>query len=145
MGRLYRVSLLGGEPEFLFDDVDSPVSFSPDGKRFVFLRIDIKTDDASLILHSLDDGKEDTLYTLHPKRYFFPAPLWSPDGNSVLCGILDNSGSSQQIKIMSVGVADHQSKIFDTPWYWMRRPAWLNKLSKEGYRVVQVSGTSTAE
>jgi WD40 repeat protein len=27
---------------------------------------------------------------------------------------------------MSLGIADHQSKILGTPWQWMEHPAWLN-------------------
>ena len=35
---LYQVPTLGGAPRLLITDVDSAVSFAPDGKRFVFLR-----------------------------------------------------------------------------------------------------------
>jgi DNA-binding winged helix-turn-helix (wHTH) protein len=35
---LYVMPPLGGAPRKLIDDIDSPVSFSPDGRRFVFTR-----------------------------------------------------------------------------------------------------------
>jgi len=35
---LYRIPFLGGNTELIITDIDSPVSFSPDGKQFVFER-----------------------------------------------------------------------------------------------------------
>ncbi len=35
---LYQVPSLGGTPRRILADVDSPISFSPDGKRFSFVR-----------------------------------------------------------------------------------------------------------
>jgi Tol biopolymer transport system component len=37
-GRLYSVSVRGGLPKMQVDDIDGPVAFSPDGKRFAFMR-----------------------------------------------------------------------------------------------------------
>jgi serine/threonine protein kinase len=127
-GKLYRVPLLGGEPELTVDDVDSPISFAPNGNRFVFLRIDARSGDSSLILYNREDKKEEILLTLHKKLYFLRAPVWSPDGKTILCGVQDNSGNSQQIKIMSIRVADRQSRMIGPePWLGMYRPVWLNE------------------
>ncbi|HWZ45615.1 MAG TPA: protein kinase [Candidatus Saccharimonadales bacterium] len=125
MGSLHRIPLLGGAPELVTDrDVDSPVSFSPNGKRFVFLRIDAVAGRASMVLRGVDDEREETIFTLQPPRYFFRDPLWSADGSSILCGVMDNSGSSLKIEMMSVRVADGQSRtIGPEPWHWMYRPA----------------------
>ncbi len=38
LGFLYQMPVLGGTPHKLITDVDSPVSFSPDGEQIVFLR-----------------------------------------------------------------------------------------------------------
>ncbi len=38
LGFLYQIPVLGGTPRKLITDVDSPVSFSPDGQQIVFLR-----------------------------------------------------------------------------------------------------------
>jgi len=37
-GRLYSVDVRGGIPKMLLDDIDGPAAFSPDGKRFAFMR-----------------------------------------------------------------------------------------------------------
>ena len=38
LGFLYQIPVLGGTPRKLVDDVDSAVSFSPDGQQMVYLR-----------------------------------------------------------------------------------------------------------
>ena len=38
MGWLYAVPSLGGPPRKVLYDIDTPVSFSPDGKRMAFIR-----------------------------------------------------------------------------------------------------------
>ena len=35
-GTLYRVPSVGGEPKEILEDIDSPISFSPDGSHFAF-------------------------------------------------------------------------------------------------------------
>ena len=35
---LYVMPLLGGKPRVVVRDVDAPISFSPDGRQFVFVR-----------------------------------------------------------------------------------------------------------
>ena len=37
---LYRAPLLGGTPERLAEDVDSNITFSPDGRKIAFMRYD---------------------------------------------------------------------------------------------------------
>ena len=37
---LYRAPLLGGTPQKLAEDVDSNITFSPDGKQIAFMRFD---------------------------------------------------------------------------------------------------------
>src|SRR5450631_4112735 len=38
IGILYKIPVLGGNPQQLVEDVDSPVTFSPDGQRIAFVR-----------------------------------------------------------------------------------------------------------
>src|SRR5580692_5687181 len=59
---LYRSPLLGGTPEKLAEDVDSGVTFSPDGGKFAFLRYD-NPDPGKfrLIVRSVDNGQETVL------------------------------------------------------------------------------------
>ena len=38
LGLLYQIAVLGGGARLIVEDIDTAVSFSPDGKRFAFLR-----------------------------------------------------------------------------------------------------------
>ena len=60
---LYQVPTLGGTPRLLITDVDSAVSFAPDGKRFVFLRDSGADANSKLIIANADGSNERVLAT----------------------------------------------------------------------------------
>ena len=81
LGTLFQVPSLGGAPTQRVVDVDSPISFSPDGKRFVFVRQSSKTKTSNLIIANADGTGEKILSTLNNPAYFSTnGPAWSPDG-----------------------------------------------------------------
>ncbi len=47
---LYRVSVLGGESTKLIENIDSPVTLSPDGKQLAFVRHDEGQEESALII-----------------------------------------------------------------------------------------------
>jgi serine/threonine protein kinase len=65
---LYVMSVFGGTPRQLIFNIDSPVSFAPDGNRFTFLRW-------------LPDQK-DNFSEIHITNKAL-APVWSPDGSRI--------------------------------------------------------------
>ena len=82
---LYRAPLLGGTPERLAEDVDSNVTFSPDGRRVAFMRYDNPEQGKyRVIVRSLDSGEEKTLAT-GPTNHAMFNPTWSPDGKIIVC------------------------------------------------------------
>ena len=85
---LYRAPLLGGTPERLAEDVDSNITFSPDGRKIAFMRYDNpEPGKYRLIVRSLDNG-EDTVLASGPNGQAFYNPAWSPDGKTILCVVL---------------------------------------------------------
>jgi eukaryotic-like serine/threonine-protein kinase len=90
---LYRAPLLGGTPQKLATDIDSNVTFSPDGKQFAFVRYNDPTPDTyQIILQSPEGGDEKVLATGQENQCIFGL-AWSPDGKSVVCVILQPEGS----------------------------------------------------
>ena len=89
---LYQVPTLGGTPRLLITDVDSAVSFAPDGKRFVFLRDSGADANSKLIIANADGSNERVLATLPLPGYKDPA--WSPDGKTIAASILDPGGEN---------------------------------------------------
>ena len=56
LGFLYQVPVLGGTPHKLITDVDSPVSFSPDGQQIVFLAARVRRTEAAKLIIAHPDG-----------------------------------------------------------------------------------------
>jgi YD repeat-containing protein len=130
LGALYRMPLLGGSQKLVAEDIDSPITFSPDGRRFAFVRTDPATHQDSLIARTLDQGAEAGLLTLQPPEYFMAppaAPAWSPDGRFVLAGIYtDAASTASSIKIAVVAVDDGQKRYLGPlPWQWMGKAIWM--------------------
>jgi len=80
---LFQVPSLGGQPRLRAFDVDTRVSFAPDGKRLVFWRGLLNPDSIALMVLDLDSGKERMLAALVAPEGLAGAPQWSPDGKRI--------------------------------------------------------------
>jgi serine/threonine protein kinase len=109
---LYRAPLLGGAPQKLVSDVDSNVTFSPDGSKFAFLRYDNPVPGQyQLIIRSLDSDEERVLISGSNSQQI-STPSWSPDGKTIVCNAV-HVGTAL-LSLMAVDVASGKSKvIFD--------------------------------
>jgi eukaryotic-like serine/threonine-protein kinase len=86
LASLYSAPMLGGTPRLLIKDVDSPITFSPDGQHFAFLREDHDSPTYELILAHSDGSADRTLLsniTLAGNTGNF-IPAWSPDGKTIV-------------------------------------------------------------
>jgi len=81
-GILYRVSILGGDPQPLIRDIDTRAALSPDGSRLAFARDDYTRGTTTLLIANADGTNERPLATLHlPDRIL--SPVWSPNGDAI--------------------------------------------------------------
>jgi len=92
VGLLYQVPVLGGTPHKLITDVDSPVSFSPDGQQMVFLRQASSEGTSKIIIAHPDGAAERVLSALPLPGYSSPA--WSPDSKWIATTVFDPGGQS---------------------------------------------------
>jgi eukaryotic-like serine/threonine-protein kinase len=79
---LYVMPVFGGMPRQLIFNVDSPVSFEPNGNRVTYLRWwpERKDDFAEIHIADKDGGNDKVLYSTAEKAL---APVWSPDGRRI--------------------------------------------------------------
>ncbi|HMJ07901.1 MAG TPA: protein kinase, partial [Pyrinomonadaceae bacterium] len=85
---LYNVPTLGGTPKKLIEDVDSPVTFSPDGKQFAFVRHATNNNTDNIFVVTTDTLDSQPLLSTSQTDYnfFVPRLAWSPDGKKILVG-----------------------------------------------------------
>jgi Tol biopolymer transport system component len=121
---LYRAPLLGGAPQKLISDLDSNITFSPDGKKFAFVRFDNpEPGKYQLILHSVENGEEKVLAG-GPNSDALHQPAWSPDGKVIVGPVVDVA--SGLIRLAAVDVASGQRKAFyGSNERVVDKPAWL--------------------
>jgi serine/threonine protein kinase len=121
---LYRAPVLGGTLEKLVTDIDSNITFSPDGKQFAFVRYNNPDPDKyRLIIRSVDSGEEKVL-SGGPISEGLRDPAWSPDGATIVCYVIQPGTALSGLVAVNVASGRHQlfavanSSIFT-------RPVWL--------------------
>jgi eukaryotic-like serine/threonine-protein kinase len=126
LGTLFQVPSLGGTPTQRVVDVDSPISFSPDGKRFVFVRQSSKEKTSNLIVANADGTSEKALSTLNDPAYFSTnGPAWSPDGARIAVSEAP-TGDFQKYMLETVAVdSGTKTRLGSKDWGAPRQMAWF--------------------
>jgi Tol biopolymer transport system component len=122
---LFSMPVLGGAPRQLVRDIDAPVSFSPDGKQFAFVRGAPDTGKLRLLIANQDGSGERVLWETDAQLTFaaIVGPAWSPDGRSIAMAWGDRARiGSSTLTIVNVadGAATH---LYHHPQR-LGRPVW---------------------
>jgi eukaryotic-like serine/threonine-protein kinase len=126
---LFQVASLGGTPRKVAFDVDTAVTFAPDGKRCCFRRGLFDQGD-SLVIVDLETGKEHDLIRLHSPETFGPlnfntAPAWSPDGKRIAAAVGSPVGG-YHTEIVTIDVESGERKsVGSQTWLYADSLRWL--------------------
>ena len=115
--------MLGGTPRQLIRDIDTPISFSPDGTQFAFGRGVPNKGEVRVLIAKADGSGERVLATRSAIGVLY-GPAWSPDGNSVALTTMETTKGLRGV-LWAVSVADGSAReVYSAP-YPIGRPRWL--------------------
>lgn len=123
---LYSMPVQGGAVRKLITDVDSPVTFSPDGRRFAYEHCVQPRNDIELKIANADGSDDHLLATIHDGSSIIsqPGPNWSPDGRAIAVPVLTTSQHREWVlEIVSTGDGSIR-KLYSSPRA-IGRPVWL--------------------
>jgi Tol biopolymer transport system component len=125
-GSLYRMPAFGGVAKKIIEDVDTPVTFSPDDKRLAFVRYYPIPGETSLIVANADGTGEQRLATRRDDGFPLEGPGWSPDGKVIACAARNSHGADSYATVVGVGVEDGAETPFTSQrWGDVGRLVWL--------------------
>ncbi len=119
IGTLYQVPVLGGTARKLITNVNSSISFSPDGKQIAYFYY--YEDEDRLMLANADGSNQRQLAVRRGNEYFFANDFsgasWSPDGQTLATTVAFEAEG--YMTVATVSVANGQVKLF-SPHKWLR-------------------------
>lgn len=128
IGVLYKVPILGGTRTEVLRDIDSPVSLSPNGKKYAFIRNIPGEKQSALMIFDCEtsDAKEIKLTTRLLRNRFSPSGLsWSPDGKKIASAAINSVDSASKMEIIVTNVENGEQTSLKEIWDWIGQLAWL--------------------
>jgi eukaryotic-like serine/threonine-protein kinase len=122
---LFEVPALGGLERKVTSSVDTAVSFSPDGRQFVY-ESGMPHKDSVEIRIALADGSGDHLLVSIQEAFagYLPGAAWSPDGTSIAVPVLlDHKSPGNVLEVISV--ANGAVRELYSGNQELGRPRWL--------------------
>jgi serine/threonine protein kinase len=80
---LYRTPVLGGTPQAVVHDVDSSITFSPDGRRMAYIRANDPEAGKYRLLSANLDGTDQKVLYIATLTFLARWLAWSPDGKKI--------------------------------------------------------------
>ena len=121
---LYKIPVLGGSPVKVGSDIDTAPSFSPDGKRFAFLRGHPEIGQVHLLVASAD-GSGERILRAKPgsaQASTLVRPAWSPDGKTIVYLLYE---PNNQQSLYAVSPDDGSSRLLYSTREDLGQPTWL--------------------
>ena len=128
IGKLNRIRLLGGSPQEVAKDVDSAISFAPDGKSFAFIRGNPQAGVDQIVISNAETGERVLSEKKRPEFYLIStreSVSWSPDGKSIACPLGRIGADGEFMSVAEINVeTGGQKLIAETKWHRVGRVVW---------------------
>ena len=122
---LYRMPVLGGAPQLLVRDVDSNITFSPDGRRIAYVRGNDPEVGKTRLLSANLDGSDETILRIAPLNDEFSRFVgWSPDGKKIAFSRTPSKAALGTINVFEVA-AKQVEPLTSVNNDQVREIAWL--------------------
>jgi eukaryotic-like serine/threonine-protein kinase len=118
---LYVMPVLGGTPRQLIRDIDSPVTFSPDGKQLAFMRGVPDRSVMEIRIANADGTDDHSLAALPAVLRFFYGAAWSPDGKIIIAPRLQ-TGKETKWVLSAIDVSTGAVREFYSGPQYVGRP-----------------------
>ncbi len=128
-GVLYRLALPGNDPVQIKQGVDSPISLSPRGDRFAFVRFNPGAE-YLLMLANIDGSNEEVLASRKDGDKLSVYGLaWSPDGTTVVCPE-SRSQPQYHMNLVAFDVNTKQEQMIGGPeWFSILQVDWQDDMT----------------
>ena len=121
---LYRAPVLGGTPQKLVTDIDSNITFSPDGRQIAYFRANNpEAGKERLLLLPAEGGEEKILYS-GPVSGGLQDPAWSPDGKTIVCMVIQPGDAFSGLVALDIA-SGKQRLFFTSATDVIQRPVWM--------------------
>jgi eukaryotic-like serine/threonine-protein kinase len=121
---LFRAPVLGGAPQLIVRDIDTPVTFSPDGKRMAYARFNDPEVGKYRLLFANVDGSGEKMLVGGPVEEGTRNLAWKPGSNQIATVVLQFGNDLSTIRLFDVDsgqfnpVASSKDKV-------LQNIAWL--------------------
>jgi Tol biopolymer transport system component/DNA-binding winged helix-turn-helix (wHTH) protein len=138
---LYRMSILGGVPVKVRDNLAPYFALAPDNQRIAFVRSDADNKNRSVVISNLDGSNENVALTLPINRALNSINLcWSPDSSTIALGATGENQTAEGIFLLRV--SSGELRPLTTPgWREIARTAWL----KDGSGVLAIASSTVTQ
>jgi len=137
-GSLYRVPALGGTQKKLLEDIDSNISFGPDGGELVFIRNSTEEKTSSVLIASAT-GTDERILSENKGYGSFHSVSWSPEQDRLMVALAEESSTSYdetKIRFATISVSTGRVSVVDNEiWTGANNINW----TRDGRGIVFVA------
>jgi eukaryotic-like serine/threonine-protein kinase len=121
---IYKMPVLGGQPQTIVHDADTAPALSPDNKRLAFVRGDPTKFQLNLVVANIDGSDEHVLASMPAitSGASLISPAWSPDGKTI---VLPNWKNSGERSLMAVSPLDGAVRPLYETRNFTGRSVWM--------------------